>query len=159
VQPADNPPNSDGLGVYHGTIPDGQFGYTDNPDRQFGNGSVWTRTRTRSDGLEPLLTLFTYKQKRPQFHSFCTGEASLDLPMTCKDVNLEEYESISHLKRPFMVYGINMHIRTASAKAPTRLRHHDVRTYTLQAPPHRHMGPCMEIPHRIPTKENKPRPI
>jgi hypothetical protein len=24
----------------------GQFGFIDDPDRQFGNGSVWTRTRT-----------------------------------------------------------------------------------------------------------------
>jgi hypothetical protein len=37
--------------------PSGQFGFIDNPDRQFGNCSVSTRTRTRSDGLEPLLTL------------------------------------------------------------------------------------------------------
>ena len=36
--------------------PSRQFGFFDNPDRQLGNGSVWTRTRTRSDGLEPLLT-------------------------------------------------------------------------------------------------------
>jgi len=35
----------------------GQFGFIDNPDPQFGNGSVWTRTRTRSDGPEPLITL------------------------------------------------------------------------------------------------------
>jgi hypothetical protein len=39
--------------------PSGQFGFIDDPDRQFGNGSVWTRTWTRSDGLEPLLTLVT----------------------------------------------------------------------------------------------------
>jgi hypothetical protein len=37
--------------------PSGQFGFIDDPDCQFGNGSVWTRTRTRSDGPEPLLTL------------------------------------------------------------------------------------------------------
>jgi len=37
--------------------PSGQFGFIDDPDRQFGNGSVWTRTRTRSDGMKPLLTL------------------------------------------------------------------------------------------------------
>ena len=37
--------------------PSGQFGFIDDPDRQFGNGSVWTRTRTQSDGPEPLLTL------------------------------------------------------------------------------------------------------
>jgi len=37
--------------------PSGQFGFIDDADLQFGNGSVWTRTRTRSDGPEPLLTL------------------------------------------------------------------------------------------------------
>jgi hypothetical protein len=52
-----------------------------------------------------------------------------------------------------------MHIRTAAAEAPTRLRHHDVRTYTLRTPPHPHMGQCTKIPHRIPPKENKPRRI
>jgi hypothetical protein len=31
-------------------------GFIDNPDRQFSKGSVWTRTRTRSDGSQPLLT-------------------------------------------------------------------------------------------------------
>jgi hypothetical protein len=39
--------------------PSGQFGFIDDPDRQFGNGSVWTQTQTCSDGLEPLLTLVT----------------------------------------------------------------------------------------------------
>ena len=37
--------------------PSGQFGFTDDPDHEFGNGLVWTRTRTRSDGPETLLTL------------------------------------------------------------------------------------------------------
>ena len=37
--------------------PSRQFKFIDDPDRQFGNGSVWTRTRTQSDGPEPLLTL------------------------------------------------------------------------------------------------------
>ena len=37
--------------------PSGQFGFIDNPDRQFGNISVSTRTRTLSDNPEPLLTL------------------------------------------------------------------------------------------------------
>jgi len=37
--------------------PNWRFGFIDNPDRQFGNGSGWTRTRTRTDGPEPLLTL------------------------------------------------------------------------------------------------------
>jgi hypothetical protein len=35
----------------------GQFGFVDDPDRQFGKGSVWTLTRTQRYGLEPLLTL------------------------------------------------------------------------------------------------------
>jgi len=37
--------------------PSGQFVFIDDPDRQLGNGSVWTRTRTQSDGPELLLTL------------------------------------------------------------------------------------------------------
>jgi hypothetical protein len=37
--------------------PNGQFGFIDDPDRQSGSGSVLTRTRTRSDGPDPLLTL------------------------------------------------------------------------------------------------------
>jgi len=38
--------------------PSRQFGFIHDPERQFGNGSVWTRTRTRSDSPEPLLTLY-----------------------------------------------------------------------------------------------------
>jgi len=34
----------------------GQFGFIDDPDCQFGNGLVWNRTRTRSDGPEPWRT-------------------------------------------------------------------------------------------------------
>jgi len=37
--------------------PSGQFGFNDDSDRQLGNGSVWTRTRTQSESLEPLITL------------------------------------------------------------------------------------------------------
>jgi len=37
--------------------PNRRFGCFDNPDCQFGKGSVLTRTQTRSDGPEPLLTL------------------------------------------------------------------------------------------------------
>jgi hypothetical protein len=37
--------------------PSGQFGFIDDSEGQFGNGSVWTRTQTRSDGPEPLQTL------------------------------------------------------------------------------------------------------
>jgi len=35
----------------------GQFWFIDDPEGQFGNGSVWTRTQIRSDSAEPLLTL------------------------------------------------------------------------------------------------------
>jgi len=38
--------------------PNWLFGCVDNPDRQFGNGLVLSRTRSRSDGPEPLLKLF-----------------------------------------------------------------------------------------------------
>jgi len=37
--------------------PSGQFGFIDDPERQLGNSSVLTRTQTRSDGPEPLLTI------------------------------------------------------------------------------------------------------
>ena len=37
--------------------PSVQFGIIDDQDRQFRSGSVWTRTLTRSDGPELLLTL------------------------------------------------------------------------------------------------------
>ena len=47
--------------------PSGQFGFIDDPDRQFGNGSVWTWTRTRSDGPEPLLTLSWIKRDALRF--------------------------------------------------------------------------------------------
>jgi hypothetical protein len=36
--------------------PNRQFGCIDDPDGQSGYGSVPTRTRTRSDGPDPLLT-------------------------------------------------------------------------------------------------------
>jgi len=41
--------------------PSWQFVFIGDPDRQFGNGSVWTRTWTRSDGPEPLLMLSTWR--------------------------------------------------------------------------------------------------
>jgi len=37
--------------------PSGWFWFIDDPDRQFGNGSVSAWTRTQSDGPEPLVTL------------------------------------------------------------------------------------------------------
>jgi len=33
------------------------FGFIDNSDDQFGSGSVWTGTRTQSDGPEQLVTI------------------------------------------------------------------------------------------------------
>jgi len=39
--------------------PNWQFGFTDDPDRLFGDNSVPSGTRIRSGGLEPLLTLTT----------------------------------------------------------------------------------------------------
>ena len=39
--------------------PNRQFGFIDDLDRQSGSGSVPTRTRTRSDGPDPLLTLLS----------------------------------------------------------------------------------------------------
>jgi len=36
--------------------PSQRFGFIDNPNRRFGSALGWTRTRTRSDGPEPLPT-------------------------------------------------------------------------------------------------------
>jgi len=59
--------------------PSGQFWFINDPDGRFGNGSVWTRTRTRSDGPELLLSL-----PRPQPHRAYLGRAqaptSLEIP-------------------------------------------------------------------------------
>jgi len=46
--------------------PNRQFGFIDDPDRQSGSGSVPTRTRTRSDGPDPLLTLHGF-----HIHQYC----------------------------------------------------------------------------------------
>ena len=46
--------------------PSRQFGFIDDPDRQFGNGAVWTRTRTWSDGPEPLLTLCCWEKEQQE---------------------------------------------------------------------------------------------
>ena len=69
--------------------PSGQFGFIDDPDRQFGNGSVWTRTRTRSDGPEPLLTLVM-----AELHGFKLSLLSIE----------EKYES------PRVVYLLEGHM-------------------------------------------------
>jgi len=47
-----------------------QFGFIDDPDRRSGCGSVPTRTWTRSDGPDPLLTPPTIPERfiEPQHH-------------------------------------------------------------------------------------------
>jgi len=68
--------------------------------------------------LLKLEAWFTYKKKWLKFTSFGMGEASLSLWTTGKDVDLEEYESISHLMCPFMVYGV---ILCTFAMSPEKL--------------------------------------
>ena len=46
----------------------GKFGFIDDPDRPFGNCSVWIRTLTRSDSPEPLLTLVTFQSLQLAIH-------------------------------------------------------------------------------------------
>ncbi|KAF8538318.1 hypothetical protein BDD12DRAFT_885480 [Trichophaea hybrida] len=65
--------------------------------------SIYTK-RFRAENLLKLEASFTYKKKRPQFYSFGAGDTSLNIATTSKDVELKEYESISHLMRPFPVY-------------------------------------------------------
>jgi len=63
MDPLDNPlsnhPIQTGGEFSKEPYPNGQFGFIDHPDRQFGTGLVPIRTWTRSDGPEPLLTLPT----------------------------------------------------------------------------------------------------
>jgi hypothetical protein len=60
--------------------PNWQFGCVDNPDNQFGNSSVLARTRTRSDGPEPLLTLCTRRCSLSNLHTW-DGEMQLNTSM------------------------------------------------------------------------------
>jgi hypothetical protein len=46
------------------TYPNRQFRFIDDPDCQFGNCSVLTRTRTGGDSPEPVLTLSPAKHNR-----------------------------------------------------------------------------------------------
>jgi hypothetical protein len=84
--------------------PSGQFGFNDHPYRQFGNISVWTRTRTRSDGLQPLLTLEVTPHQRDlrkvASHDWITQDyvindvpGSLILEATCM-VNSYEFTDV-----------------------------------------------------------------
>jgi len=67
--------------------------------------STYTNKFHSADLLK-LEASFPYRIKRPQFNTFRSGESSLDLSTNCKDVDLEQYESISHLMHPCMVYGV-----------------------------------------------------
>jgi hypothetical protein len=67
--------------------------------------SIYTN-KFHAANLLKLEASLTYKMKCQQFYSFGTGEASLNLSTTCEDVDLKEYESISHLMHPFVVYGV-----------------------------------------------------
>jgi len=63
MDPLDNPlttgPIQTGCEMSIEPYPNRRFGCIDDPDRQFGNGSVPTGTRTRSASPGPLLTLRT----------------------------------------------------------------------------------------------------
>ena len=59
--------------------PSGQFGFIDDPDRQSGNGAVQTRTWTRSDSPEPLLTLLTMQDFNRGIH-YQTCNSNLNHP-------------------------------------------------------------------------------
>jgi hypothetical protein len=67
--------------------------------------SIYTN-KLHTTNLLKLEASFTYKMKRPQFHSFGTAEANLNLSTTCEDVDVEVYESISSLMRPCVVYSV-----------------------------------------------------
>jgi len=67
MDPLDNPlttrPIQTGCEMSIEPYPNWRFGWIDDLDRQFGNGSVPTRTRTRFGGPEPLLTLVVATSK------------------------------------------------------------------------------------------------
>jgi len=59
--------------------PSWQLGYIDHPDRRFGKGSVWTRTRASSDSPEPFLTLSVIVLL--QLHICCRQNAAHTHPL------------------------------------------------------------------------------
>ncbi|KAF8536384.1 hypothetical protein BDD12DRAFT_807835 [Trichophaea hybrida] len=79
--------------------------------------SIYTN-KFRAENLLKLEAWFTYIKERPQFYSFGTGESSLKIATTSKDIELEEYELISHLMHPFIVY---MAIIVTFAPPPQKL--------------------------------------
>jgi hypothetical protein len=64
--------------------------------------SIYTN-KFQAANLLKIEASFTLKQKLPQLYSFGREEASLNLCTTFKEVNLQEYKSITHLMRPVMV--------------------------------------------------------
>jgi len=88
--------------------PSGQFGFIDNPDRQFGNGSVWTRTRTRSDGPEPLLTLLnTFKSQARRIRLFAARPDGIE-PAQRRNINANK-DSVEQLNAfPYLKYSENI---------------------------------------------------
>jgi len=61
-----------------------RFTYMDDPDRQFGNGSVWTQTHTGRDVLELLLKLGTHARM------YETSQFVLQLPPSSLDCSFTE---------------------------------------------------------------------
>jgi len=110
--------------------------------------SIYTN-KFQAANLLKLEASFTYKKTRPQSYSFGTGESSLNISTTWKDVDLEEYESICHLMRPFMVYGV---IISTFAPPPQKLPltfalmtyihklYEHLRTHTWDSPSKFHIG-------------------
>jgi len=75
--------------------PNRQFAFIDYPVHQFGDGSVPTRTRTRSDGLEPLLTLATLVRSNLGF-SFSSDSISCRIQISyCHVQNIKPRSSLS----------------------------------------------------------------
>jgi len=67
--------------------------------------SIYTN-KFQAANLLKLKASFTYQKKRLQFYLFGTREARLNVSTTCKQVDPAEYQSISHMMRPFVVYGL-----------------------------------------------------
>jgi len=70
----------------------GQFRFIDDPDCQFGTGYVWTRTRTQSDGLEPLQTLHSehITENMSESVTECISEVVSERLSKCVSVSMAE---------------------------------------------------------------------
>jgi len=60
-----------------GSYPSGRFGCLDDPDCQFGNCSIWTLTRTRSESPELVLT--PPKETEEEMNTSIVGKLLIDL--------------------------------------------------------------------------------